>query len=163
MNEGGNRSHQSRVQISTRSAFDNLNTVAFIANISTSPKTRNTDTKFQMTCIAQLKFALPGHTEESRIWARVFAFSNAFVPKVCPSDGCVFGFKVGDAIEGLLSPSYGDYKVAVFEAFDRVEKSYFDRVTLCAPRDLDPWSNPPFLFIFCTKEEIFPFTTMCQP
>ena len=142
MNEGDNRSHQSRVHVSTRAAFGNLRTVAFIANISTSPKTKNTDAKFQTTCIAQLKFVLPGHHEASRIWVRVFAFSNAFVRKFRPSGECVFGFKVGDTIGGVLSPSYGDYKTTVFEAFDLVGKSYFDRITDCAQRDLDPWSDP---------------------
>ena len=145
MNEGDNRSHQSRVQISTRSAFDNLSTVAFIANIKSSPKTRDTETKFQLTCIAQLKFVLPGHDEPSRIWARVYAFSNAFVPKSCPAEDCVYGFKVGDCLEGLLAPSFGDYKTAVFEAFDRISKEEFDQATLGAERDLDPWSDPPFL------------------
>ena len=145
MNEGDNYSHQSRVQISTRAAFDNLSTVAFIANIKHSPKTRDTETKFQLTCIAQLKYTLPGHDDPSRIWVRVYAFSNAFVPKFCPSDDCVFGFKVGDCLEGLLAPSFGDYKTAVFEAFDLVSKDHFDRMTDNAEKDLDPWSDPPFL------------------
>ena len=164
MNESVNWSHQSRVQISTRPAFDNLSTVAFIANIKTSPKTRDTDTRFQLTCIAQLKFVFPGREGPSRIWVRVYAVSNAFAPKFFSGEDCVYGFKVGDCLEGLLAPSFGDYKTAVSEAFDKVDNDYFDRLAGNDEKDLDPWGDLLFpLSSNFSNEEIPNFTITCRP
>ena len=128
--------------MSTRGAFSNLRTVGYVASIGRAKASWNTDTPFMLTVISQLRFLLEGHVDHSRVWVRIYAFTTNFTPKVaCGQQD--FGIKVGDCIEGLISPSYGEYGTSVFEAWDIIEPKEFDRVTERAHRCLDPWSDTP--------------------
>lgn len=120
-----NSSNQHRLQISTRSAFRNLRVTGYVANISDSPMSRNTDTKTglrdfllnndinfletvkKFTVVIRLFYPTPGNAQESFLWARVFCFANQFSPKISPHPDAQYGIMVGDAVEGLLAPSQG--------------------------------------------------------
>ena len=70
---------------------------------------------------------------------RIYAFTSNFTPKeACGQQD--FGIKVGDCIEGLIAPSYGQYGTSVLEAWCTAEPKEFDRLTDFAHRCLDPWS-----------------------
>ena len=74
------------MKIPTRDAFNNLRADGFVANIQDSPKSKNTDTRKQLTIATRLRFNTLGTVEGSHFWRMTYAFSSNYTPKLSDKD-----------------------------------------------------------------------------